>query len=123
MVDLPCLVVRAILPLRGTNPDYFWWSGRGKPVTAAKYWRARLGIVADRAGVEGFRPHRLRDTFAVSLLGQGVAIGDVSVLLGHSSIQTTEQYYAPWDRRRRERLKWIVREANGLDPVLAEIGS
>ena len=122
-VDLPHAVVGAMVSVRGPNPDYFWWLGRGKPVTAAKCWRARLGTVADRAGVEGFRPRRLRDTYAVSLLGQGVAIGNVSVLLGHSSIQTTEQYFAPWDRRRRERLKWIVREANGLDPVLAEIGS
>ena len=120
-VDLPPAVARAVALLRGSNPDYFWWSGRGKPVTTAKYWRSRLGIVAERAGVEGFRPHRLRDTFAVSLLGQGVAIGDVSTLLGHSSIQTTERYYAPWDRSRRERLRRIVQEANSADPVLAGI--
>ena len=110
-----------MLSIRSPNPDYFWWSGRGKPVTSAKYWRSRLGIVADRAGVAGFRPHRLRDTFAVSLLGQGVAIEDVSTLLGHGSIQTTERYYAPWDRRRRERLRRIVQEANRSDPVLADI--
>ena len=70
----------------------------------------------------GFRPHRLRDTFAVSLLGQGVAMENVSTLLGHSSIQTTERYYAPWDRRRRERLMRIVQKANRSDPVLAGIG-
>ena len=120
-VDLPAAVVRAMLSIRAPNPDYFWWSGRGQPVTSAKYWRSRLGIIADRAGVAGFRPHRLRDTFAVSLLGQGVAIGDVSTLLGHRSIQTTERYYAPWDRRRRERLRRIVQEANRSDPVLADI--
>ena len=120
-VDLPAAVVRAMLSIQAPNPDYFWWSGRGKPVTSAKYWRSRLGIIADRAGVAGFRPHRLRDTFAVSLLGQGVAIGDVSTLLGHGSIQTTERYYAPWDRRRRERLTRIVKEANRSDPVLADM--
>ena len=121
-VDLPDAVVRAMASIPGPNPDYFWWSGRGKPVTRAKYWRARLGATADRAGVVGFRPHRLRDTFAVSLLGQGVAMEDVSTLLGHSSIQTTERYYAPWDRHRRERLMRIVREANRSDPILAGIG-
>ena len=120
-VDLPGAVVKAVVSIRAPSPHYFWWSGRGKPVTRAKYWRARLGIIADRAGIAGFRPHRLRDTFAVSLLGQGVAMEDVSSLLGHSSIQTTERYYAPWDRRRRERLRQIVQEANRLDPVLVEI--
>ncbi|MCY4584344.1 MAG: tyrosine-type recombinase/integrase, partial [Chloroflexi bacterium] len=68
-----------------------------------------------------FRARNNRDTFAVSLLVQGVAIEDVSALLGHSSIRTTERYYAPWDRRRRERLRQIVQEANRSDPVLAEI--
>ena len=121
-VDLPDAVVRAMASIPGPNSDYFWWSGKGKPVTRAKYWRARLGAIADRASVAGFRPHRLRDTFAVSLLGQGVAMEDVSALLGHRSIQTTERYYAPWDRHRRERLMRIVREANRSDPVLARIG-
>ena len=121
-VDLPDAVMRAMASIPEPNPDYFWWSGKGKPVTRTKFWRARLGVIADRAGVSGFRPHRLRDTFAVCLLGQGVAMEDVSALLGHSSIQTTERYYAPWDRRRRERLRRIVQEANGADPVLAKIG-
>ena len=122
-VHLPHAVVAAMASIRAPNADYFWWSGRSRPVTSAKYWRGRLGIIADRAGVEGFRPHRLRDTFAVALLGQGVAMGDVSTLLGHSSIQTTERYYAPWDRRRRERLMRIVQEVNRGDPVLAGIDS
>ena len=121
MVDLPHLVIRTIRALRGPNPDFFWWSGRGKRVTSAKYWRSRLAAVASRAGVAGFHPHRLRDTFAVGLLTAGVSIEDVSALLGHSSIQTTERHYAPWDRRRRDRLTRVVRAANRLDPLLAEM--
>ena len=123
MVDLPHLVVRAIRSIRGPNPDFFWWSGRGQRVTSAKYWRSRLGGVASRAGVADFHPHRLRDTFAVALLTAGVSIEDVSALLGHSSIQTTERHYAPWDRRRRDRLTRVVRAANRLDPLLAEMDS
>lgn len=42
-----------------------------------------------------FRSHRLRDTFAVELLLAGVAMQDISVILEHLSIQTTEWYYAP----------------------------
>jgi len=40
-------------------------------------------------GVPGFRTRRLRDTFAVELLT-------------HSGVQTTERYYAPRDRSRRD---------------------
>ena len=118
-VDLPLPVLRAVKAQRSSDPRFFWWSGRGEPLTAAKYWRARLGRVARKAGVQAFTPHRLRDTFAVSLLLAGVAMQDVSALLGHSSVQTTERYYAPWDRRRRERLTRVVREANEGDELLA----
>ena len=118
-VDLPGPVMRTIKPLRAKDPRFFWWSGRGEPLSAAKYWRKRLGRVARKAGVQAFKPHRLRDTFAVSLLLAGVAMQDVSALLGHSSVQTTERFYAPWDRRRRERLVRVVRKANEGDGLLA----
>ena len=121
-VELPRAVVRALLSIRSANPDYFWWSGRGKPVTCAKYWRLRLGLIAGRAGVAGFRPRRLRDTFAVSLLANGAFIQDVSWLLGHGSIQTAESYYAPWATRRSPAsLRQAVNEAHRPDPVLAEL--
>lgn len=40
-------------------------------------------------------PHMFRDTFAVELLLSGVPMEDVSILLGHTSIKTTEGSYAP----------------------------
>jgi len=36
-------------------------------------------------------PHQLRDTFAVDLLQKGVPLEEVSKLLGHESIKTTEK--------------------------------
>ena len=87
----------------------------------SNYWRQRLARIAEKAGVQDFRTHRLRDTFAVELLLADVSIEDVSVLLGHSSVQTTERYYAPWDRSRRDRLARIVRDAHKRDPLLAEL--
>jgi integrase len=39
--------------------------------------------------------HRLRDTFSVALLEKGVPLETVSILLGHTSIKTTEKHYAP----------------------------
>ena len=62
-------------------------------------------------GIDDCRPHRLRDTFAVRLLVAGVDIGDVSKLLGHSSVAITEKYYAPWLPSRKRRLERLVFKA------------
>ena len=71
--------------------------------------------------MQDFRTHQLGDTFAVELLFAGVSIEDISVLVGHSSVQTTESRTAPWDRFRRDRLARIVRDAHKRDPLLAEL--
>ncbi len=110
-------VVLESLPPRG---PYYFWTGQSLPNTAVKYWRRRLNEVAADAAVEGFHPHRLRDTFAVELLLAGVAMDDVSTLLGHSSVRTTERYYAPWNQARRGRLVALVREVHLQDPILQE---
>ncbi len=119
-VPLPAAVEAALAAL--PHPGGYWfWTGKSEPVTVAKGWRERLKAVAKAAGVEGFHPHRLRDTFAVELLLDGVAIEDVAKLLGHSSVTMTERYYAPWNRARLQRLEGVVRAAHGRDPVLAEV--
>ena len=94
-VSLPPTVLAALDAVRRPDRQHFFWTGRGDPTTSAKYWRSRLKQVAAKAGVQGFHPHRLRDTFAVSLLLSGVLMQDVSTLLGHTSLATTEKYYAP----------------------------
>ena len=45
--------------------------------------------------------HRLRDTFAVDLLTKGVPLEEVSKLLGHESIKTTERSYSKWMKGRQ----------------------
>jgi integrase len=52
--------------------------------------------------------HRLRDTFAVVLLSKGVPPEEVSKLLGHESIKTTERHYAKWIKGRQDRLDSLV---------------
>ena len=47
---------------------------------------------------------------------------DDSVLLGHSSIRTTERYYAPWDLSWRDRLLAIVRDVYARDPLGRSLG-
>jgi integrase len=52
-----------------------------------------------------------RDTFAVELLLAGVAIDQVSVLLGHRSVKMTEKHYLPWVKARQEQLASSVQRA------------
>ena len=118
-VLLPPKAVAALGAISPRRRHYFW-TGNSRPQTAANYWRDRLKLVAAAAGVKGFHPHRLRNTFAVEHLLAGVSMEDVSTLLGHSSIRTTELYYAPWNRARRSRLVALVKEVHQQDPVLLE---
>ncbi len=119
-VALPDEVVAALEAVADPGLQHYFWTGRSEPVTATKSWRLRLKAIAKDAGVEGFHPHRLRDTFAIELLLAGVLMQDVSTLLGHSSVATTERYYAPWNFARRKRLDRIVRKVHQRDPILLE---
>ena len=92
------------------NRQYFFWSGTSKAQSAVTNWqhdlrelfRATFGKTTD------FTPHCLRNTFAVDLLQKGVPIEEVSKLLGHSSIKTTEKSYSPWASSRQDRLDSLV---------------
>lgn len=119
-VALPDPVLDALEAVVEPGRPHYFWTGRSEPPTAAKLWRRRLATVAAEAGVQKFHPHRLRDTFAVELLLDGVLIQDVSSLLGHSSVATTERHYAPWNLARSERLGRIVRKVHQRDPILLE---
>jgi site-specific recombinase XerD len=71
----------------------------------------RMQAIGARCGVDDCRPHRLRDTFAVRMLLKGVALEDVSRLLGHASVAVTEKYYAAWVPARKLRLERLLSEA------------
>ena len=48
-----------------------------------------------KLGIKNARFHDLRRTFGLNLIKQGMSIYKVSKLLGHRSVRTTEQHYAP----------------------------
>ena len=109
-VPIPPSVAEALLALPGG--DYFFWSGNGLPQSATSNWGQRyIAPVFKAAGIvsEGnMLSHRLRDTFAVDLLEKGVPMEEVSKLLGHTSIRTTEKHYAKWSKGRQDRLNSLV---------------
>ena len=57
--------------------------------------RRRLLVLAKRAGVDPFRPHDARRSYASGLLDAGADLAVVARLLGHASVQVTAGY----DRR------------------------
>jgi integrase len=97
------------------RPTHFLWSV-GMPADGKKLRAKWVNIITamnkhldfkneDKDGEPmNFHSHMLRDTYAVELLLAGVDIADVSKLLTHTSIQTTERHYAPWVKPRLQQL-------------------
>ena len=80
-IPLPGVVLKALDCCDEGDPYYFW-SGGGKLKTALTEWQERLKKVFVIAGIPEGHGHRLRDSFAVSLLEKGVPLQTVSILLG-----------------------------------------
>jgi integrase/recombinase XerD len=112
-VPLPGILtnlLQAIKPVDG----YFFLRGESTRMdTCTDLWRRQLSRVFRSAKITNGHPHRFRDTFAVELLLAGVPIEHVSILLGHSSIRITERHYAPWVKKRQEKLEEEVSRAWG----------
>jgi integrase len=111
-VPLPPDVAAELLAVPNENPQYFFWSGKGKPQSATSNWGQRyIAPVFQEAKAfsdGNMVSHRLRDTFAVDLLSKGVPMEEVSRLLGHTSIRTTEKHYAKWSKGRQDRVDALV---------------
>jgi integrase/recombinase XerD len=110
-VPIPPAVAKELLAVTNDNPKYIFWSGEGEEESITKNWAKYYVALAFKAArIEGsfMMSHRLRDTFAVELLQRGVPMEEVSKLLGHTSIRTTEKHYAKWVKGRQDRLDKLV---------------
>lgn len=83
-----------ILKRRSENKhsdDYVFTAKDGGP---RKYNPRSLQSAIKRAGIQDCSFHTMRKTLASKLVRGGLAISDVSSILGHASVTTTATYYA-----------------------------
>ncbi len=113
-VPIPPDVAKEVLEVAALNenPKYIFFHGNCPERNFVVAWAKRVKLIFEEAKIEQggqhMRSHRLRDTFAVDLLQKGVPMEEVSKLLGHTSIKTTERYYAKWCKGRQERADSLV---------------
>ena len=63
------------------------------PIISNQQYNLRLKIVADYAGLDrNLTVHMSRHTFATMCLNNGVKMENVSKMLGHTNVRTTQQY-------------------------------
>ena len=110
-VPIPKAVAKELRAALNGNPVYVFWTGQGTETTCVSHWQEDFRKLFKAAGIVArgnMLSHRLRDTFAVDLLEKGVPLEEVSKLLGHESIKTTERHYSKWMKGRQDRLDSLV---------------
>jgi integrase/recombinase XerC len=80
--------IREYLKKNGTFLYLFEKNGKKLSENSLRY---RVNKIFKQIGIK-VTPHQLRHSYASDLLNKGGRISDVSMLLGHSSLSTTEIY-------------------------------
>lgn len=83
-----------IMLRRSQNKDSEQYVFTNKDGGPRNYNPRALQSAIRRAGIENCSFHTMRKTLASKLVRGGLAISDVSVILGHASVTTTATYYA-----------------------------
>lgn len=97
---IPGWLGKELLAVKNNNPEYFFWTNTSTPKSAVSYFDKLYRKVFKQAKIatDGKLSHRFRHTFAVECLKAGIDIRKVSKALGHSSVLTTEKYYARYNK-------------------------
>jgi len=123
-IPLPPDVSKELLEVLNGNERYVFWNRgaiggnvsekrgvNGQETTVVGMYQTALRDLFKAAGVyledQHMVSHRLRDTFAVSMLQNGVPMEEVSKMLGNS-FKVCEKHYAKWEQSRQDRLDSLV---------------
>jgi integrase len=71
---------------------------------------------ASKAGIPALAPHDLRRTCARLCRSAGGELDQIQLLLGHVSIQTTEQYLGS-----RQRIRSAINDRIGIEPIVTTV--
>ena len=77
------------------------------PTSPTHYFRK----FAQKNGIAGFHPHKLRHTFASVAITAGADVASVSEALGHSDTAVTLRMYTHANEESRRRASQIFRDA------------
>ena len=119
------------LPLRGrrmieslTRDGHIARNSRGEPWTESKGGGYGVGKtwhkVCKRAGIEDFRRHDCRHTYATQLRLRGVDLATLADLLGHSSLEMVRRYAHIDAEYLREAVSKLDREQHGEHETIRE---
>lgn len=83
--------VRPPLTMRHPDEQALFLNHHGERLTRQGFWLIIKGY-ARQAGITDITPHRLRHSFAVLMLREGMELRSVQEMLGHAHISTTQIY-------------------------------
>jgi len=83
--------VRPAMASRHPEEQALFLNHHGERLTRQGFWLIIKGY-ARQAGITDITPHRLRHSFAVLMLREGMELRSVQELLGHAHISTTQVY-------------------------------
>lgn len=83
---------RPALQHKASVSDALFLSSRGSAITRQAFWQNIKKHLLTAGVKTAFSPHSLRHAFATHLLNHGADLRTVQMLLGHSSLSTTQIY-------------------------------
>jgi len=87
----------------------------GEGISEKAIWHV-VKFSASKAGIPALAPHDLRRTCARLCRSAGGELDQIQLLLGHVSIQTTEQYLGS-----RQRIRSAINDRIGIEPIVTTV--